>query len=71
MKLTGELKDKVENAESKEEAKKILKDAGIELTDTELDEVSGGDDYYDHISGGTPRVCPDPIYEFGEYKSPL
>ena len=42
MKLTGELKEKVEKAESKEEAKKILKEAGVELSDAELDQVSGG-----------------------------
>ena len=58
MKLTGNLKEQVEKAETKEEkksliedagmelsaeeAKKILKDAGLELTDTELDQVAGG-----------------------------
>ncbi|MBQ6442620.1 MAG: hypothetical protein IJJ13_08545 [Lachnospiraceae bacterium] len=42
MQLTGELKEKVENAKSAEEAKKILKDAGVELSDTELDQVAGG-----------------------------
>ena len=42
MELTKELKEKVEKAETKEEAKKILKEAGIELSDTELDQVAGG-----------------------------
>ncbi len=42
MKLVGELKDKVEKAENQEEAKKIIKEAGIELTDDELDQVAGG-----------------------------
>ena len=42
MKLVGELKDKVEKAETKGEAKEIIKDAGMELTDDELDEVAGG-----------------------------
>ena len=42
MQLTGELKEKVEKAETKEEAKKILEEAGVELTDTELDQVAGG-----------------------------
>lgn len=42
MKLTGELKEKVEKAETKEEAKKIIKEAGINLTDEELDQVAGG-----------------------------
>ena len=42
MKLTGELKDKVEKAENQEEAKKIIKEAGIELTDEEMNQVAGG-----------------------------
>ena len=46
MKLTGELKEKVENAKSAEEAKKILEEAGVELTDAELDQVSGGAGFY-------------------------
>ena len=42
MQLTGELKEKVENATSAEEAKKILAEAGVELTEEELDQVAGG-----------------------------
>ena len=42
MELTKELKEKLENAESKEEAKKILEESGVELTDEELDQVAGG-----------------------------
>ena len=42
MELTKELKEKLENAESKEEAKKILEEAGVELTDEDLDKVAGG-----------------------------
>ena len=42
MKLTGELKEKVEKAETKEEAKKILEEAGVKLTEEELDQVAGG-----------------------------
>ncbi len=42
MKLVGELKDKVEKAENQEEAKKVIEEAGMELTDEELDAVSGG-----------------------------
>ena len=42
MQLTGELKDKVEQTKTKEEAKKIIEDAGMELTDEEMDQVSGG-----------------------------
>ncbi|MCQ2081791.1 MAG: Nif11-like leader peptide family natural product precursor [Lachnospiraceae bacterium] len=42
MKLTGKLKDKVESVESKEEKKAIIAEAGMELTDEELDGVAGG-----------------------------
>ena len=42
MKLTGELKEKVEKAETKEEAKKTIEEAGMILDDTELDQVAGG-----------------------------
>ena len=42
MKLTGELKEKVEKAETREEAKKVIEEAGMELTDEELDQVAGG-----------------------------
>ena len=42
MELTKELKEKVEKAESKEEAKKILEEAGIILDDAKLDQVAGG-----------------------------
>ena len=36
------LADQVEKAESKEEKKKLIENAGMELTDDELDEVAGG-----------------------------
>ena len=42
MKLIGNLKNQVENAKSKEEAKDLIERAGISLTDDELDMVSGG-----------------------------
>ena len=42
MKLIGELKEKVEAAESREEARRAIEDAGIELTDDELDGIAGG-----------------------------
>ena len=42
MKLVGTLKDKVDKAETKEEKKDIIKEAGIELTDDELEGVAGG-----------------------------
>ena len=42
MELSKELKEKVEKAENKEEAKKILKEAGLTLDDDEVDQVAGG-----------------------------
>ncbi len=43
MKLTGELRKKVENAENLEEAKKLIAQAGMELTDEEVEQVAGGE----------------------------
>ena len=42
MKLTGKLKKQVEQTESKEEAKKVIEDAGMLLEDDELENVAGG-----------------------------
>ena len=42
MKLTGELKEKVDKAESAAEAKDIIAEAGVELTDEEVENVAGG-----------------------------
>ena len=42
MKLVGELKEKVEKAKTNEEAKEIIEEAGMELTDEEMDQVAGG-----------------------------
>ena len=48
MELTKELKEKLENAESKEEVKKVIEEAGMILDDAELDQVAGG------FQGGQP-----------------
>lgn len=42
MELTGKLKEEVEKAETKEEKKRLIEDAGMELTDEELEQVAGG-----------------------------
>ena len=42
MELTKELKEKLENAKSGEEAEKILEEAGMHLDDEELKKVAGG-----------------------------
>ena len=57
MELSGDLKKQVEQAETKEEKKKLIENAGMKLTDEELDQVSGGlfsnrvltQDYYDMV----------------------
>lgn len=46
MKLTGDLKKKVEQTQTKEEAKDAIKKAGMLLTDDELEQVSGGEEYF-------------------------
>ena len=42
MKLTGELKKQVEKAESKQEKKSLIENAGMLLSDDELENVAGG-----------------------------
>jgi len=42
MELVGKLKEKVEQTKDKEEAKKIIEEAGMVLTDEELENVAGG-----------------------------
>ncbi len=42
MELTGDLKKQVEQAETKEEKKKLIENAGMKLTDDELNMVAGG-----------------------------
>ncbi len=42
MKLTGELKKQVENTDNMDEKKKLIEEAGMELSYDELDTVSGG-----------------------------
>ena len=42
MKLTGELKEKVDQTKNLEEAKDVIAKAGMLLTDDEVSEVAGG-----------------------------
>ncbi len=46
MKLIGNLKEQVESANNKEEAKEIIEKAGMELTSEELDTVTGGKSFH-------------------------
>ncbi len=42
MKLIGKLKEDVAKAQSLEEAKQLIENAGMQLTDEELGKISGG-----------------------------
>ena len=42
MKLVGELKNKVEKTENLDEAKKVIEEAGMQLSDEEMNNVAGG-----------------------------
>ena len=42
MKLTGILKEQVEKAETKEKKKSLIGGAGMELTNEDMEKVSGG-----------------------------
>ena len=55
MKLIGELKKQVESTNTKEEAKDVIANAGMELTDDELDNVVGG---YIFVSGNDTYRLP-------------
>lgn len=46
MKLIGDLKEQVENANSREEARQIIEKEGIELTDEEMNQVGGGRSFH-------------------------
>ena len=46
MKLVGDLKKRVEEAQTKEEIRDAIKEAGILLDDAELEQVAGGEDKY-------------------------
>ena len=56
MKLIGDLKKKVDEANTKEEAKELIANAGMELTEEEMDAVSGGS-YGDDIRIGQCPKC--------------
>ena len=56
MKLIGELKKQVESTNTKEEAKDVIKKAGMELTDDELDNVVGGKNIVHFVPCGNSTV---------------
>lgn len=70
IKLVGNLKSRVEKAESIEEARSIIRDAGMLLSDDELAKISGGTDYdgpppdYEAIMPSFPKTVrlPDQFH---------
>ena len=44
MKLTDELKNKLEKVQTKEEAKAVFEEAGFILSEEEIESISGGKD---------------------------
>ena len=59
MKLIGVLKEQVEQTKSKEDARNLIEQAGMELTDDELDAVAGGDRASDYTDGYCHCENPD------------
>ena len=56
MKLTGELKKKVEGTDNRDEKRRLIEEAGMLLTDEELDQASGG--YMNEGKDGFPNITP-------------
>ena len=57
MELIGKLKNEVDQAASREEARKLIEQAGMKLTDEELDKVKLKDDDLEKVSGGlAPKI---------------
>ena len=52
MKISLELKEKLEAAKTAEEKKMLLAEAGVELTDEEIEKVAGGIVVVDWENGG-------------------
>ncbi|MCR5650648.1 MAG: hypothetical protein K6F86_05645 [Lachnospiraceae bacterium] len=55
MKLIGYLKEKVENAKTKEEARNTIEEAVMVLDDEELEKVSGGGEFTGYNPNDRPR----------------
>ncbi len=64
MKLTGDLEKKVNAAADPAEAKRLIEQAGMLLTDDELNQVAGGSLSGSCPKGGTHEYTDDPsVYE--------
>ena len=55
MRLVGRLKEEVEKAETREEKKELIEEAGMELDDEELEQVAGGCIYFNYRDSIRPR----------------
>ena len=66
MKLIGNLKKQVEKAETKDEKKSLIENAGILLTDDELEQVSGGGDGFIYGDSGAGSAGFDDNFDYGE-----
>ena len=62
MKLVGELKNKVEKTENINEAKELIKNAGMELSDEEMDQVAGGTNWAPEAKGLSDGLLTKPRY---------
>ena len=58
MKLTGELKDKVDQTANLEEARDVIAQAGMLLTDDEVSEVAGGVKYWQKVVDYAKKSAP-------------
>ncbi len=60
MELIGKLKEQVQGAKDQAEARSIIEQAGIILTDDELDQVTGGTNRPPHreMMADTPIITP-------------
>ncbi len=69
MKLVGELKKQVEETNNKEEAKEIIEKAGMELTDEELDCVTGGIEIETTLIKRNNNRATDPLLDVIAHKN--
>ncbi len=67
MRLTGDLKERVEKAGSVEEAKKVIKEAGFEISEEEIESVAGGYDWKKDSS----RSCGTSFEELEKKKNSI
>ncbi len=63
MKLIGALKEAVEQAQSLEEVKRVIEQAGMELSDEELKEIAGGRSIHKNFFTSRSLNNPDAMGE--------